>query len=59
MVMMDGVALSIDVRGGVEIDNIPEALVRLDWYLDSQAETKAAEKGSRIPRRLDVKRSGR
>ncbi len=42
MMMMDGVALSIDVRDGVEVGDIPHALERPDWHLGWQAETKAA-----------------
>ena len=43
MMMMDGVALSIDVRDGVEVGDIPEAVERPDWHLGWQAAPKAAE----------------
>ena len=33
MAMMDGVALSIDVRDGVNVGDIPDGLERPDWHL--------------------------
>lgn len=40
LMMMDGVALSIDVRDTVEVGNIPEELERPDWHMAWCAKAK-------------------